>query len=89
MLNVTEHLRGHKISAVSAAKKAKRTSRAVTLARAQYSVAGGATGKVRMALNRTGKKLLAKHHRLHVRLSVVPGGEAAATATKTITVRSR
>jgi hypothetical protein len=83
-LSALEHLRGHKITAISAAKTTKRT---VTLGRAAYTVTAGASGVFTISLNATAKRLLATHHHFAARLTLTPTGAKTATATKTITLR--
>jgi DNA-binding beta-propeller fold protein YncE len=83
----TEHKRGNTILAVSASagahKKPKPKTKAVTVkvASASYSIAGGQTTRVRVPLNATGGRLLAKFYRLPVQLAV----SGSISVTKTIT----
>jgi len=87
-LSALEHLTGHKLTAVSAAKKPtkpKKTTRTVTLAKTTYRITGGGHTTVTIKLDATGKQLLAKYHKLPAKLAVTPSASNAATATKTVT----
>ena len=86
----TEHKRGNTILAVSASagarkktKPPKPKTKAVTVkvASASYSVAGGQTARIRVPLNATGGRLLAKFYRLPVQLAI----SGSISETKTIT----
>ncbi|MGZ4165801.1 MAG: hypothetical protein ACXVFO_04275 [Solirubrobacteraceae bacterium] len=68
-LTVTETLRGRKIIAVSA-RKAKLTHKTVIPGTASATIKAGRKATVRISLNRTGRSLLAAHHRLAAKLSV-------------------
>jgi hypothetical protein len=83
-LSAIEHLRGHRITAISAAKKTKRT---VTLGRASYTVTAGASGVFTVSLSTVASRLLATHHHFAAKLTLTPTGAKTATATKTITLR--
>jgi hypothetical protein len=71
-LTVTETFRGHKLIAVSA-RKAKVTHKTVVLGTASATIKAGRTQTVRISLNRTGRKLLAAHHKLTAKLTVAQG----------------
>jgi riboflavin biosynthesis pyrimidine reductase len=83
---VLEHLTGHTVTAVSAAVKPKKTTRTVTIAKTTYSVTGGSHTTVTIKLNATGKRLLAKYHKLRAKLTATRTGSKTATATKTVTL---
>ena len=87
-LSSLEHLRGHKLTAVSARKhhRPKKTTRRVTIAAGSFSVPGGTSATLTLTLNTTGKKLLAKHHPLSATLALTPSGIATATATSAVKI---
>jgi DNA-binding beta-propeller fold protein YncE len=85
-LTTVEHLKGHRITAITAKKKPKKNTRTLTLASATYSLAGGAETTLTITLNATGKKLLAKDHKLSARLVLTPTGATVPSATKTLTI---
>jgi hypothetical protein len=66
----------------SAALKGKAAT--VVYGKAAYKLAAGAKGKVRVKLNRRGKKLLAKHAEATVTLRLAPKGGTATTAKLTL-----
>lgn len=86
LLTTREHLAGGKITAISAAKKPRKTTRTVTLGGTPYSLTGGATKTLTINLNATGKKLLAKYHKLPARLTAKAAGATSASATTTLTI---
>ncbi len=69
-VTVTEHLKGGRVSAISAKARTKR----VTIALGAVTLAAGTTKTKTVALNRTGLALLAKHHPLPAAVSVRSGG---------------
>ncbi len=77
-LMIVEELRGHKIVITSA--KHKRT---VVLASKSITLTGGQTATIRLTLNAVGRALLARLHRLVVKLNVTPAG--ASRITRSIT----
>ena len=82
-LSALEHLRGHRITAISAAKKTRRT---VTLGHTTYTVTAGASGVLTIKLNSTAKRLLATHHHFAATLTLT-AAKTATTTTKTITLK--
>jgi hypothetical protein len=74
---VKEHLKGSKVQAVTAnahaAKKAK--TKVVVVASATKTLAAGATKTFSIKLNATGRKLLARFHKLTVLATVRVGGK--------------
>ncbi|MDQ6804365.1 MAG: Ig domain-containing protein [Actinomycetota bacterium] len=93
LLTTLEHLTGHKVTAVSARKKVarkkvKKHTRTVTVGKGSYSVTGGRGFTVTMALNGTGKALLAKFHKLLANVALTPTGAKRATWSKTMTMTS-
>ena len=85
-LSAREHLTGHTITAVTASKP-KKTTKTVTLASTTYTLTG-ARRTLKITLNKTGKHLLAKFHRLSAKLSLTPTGARTPATTKTITIRA-
>ncbi len=77
-LAIVEELRGHKIVITSA--KHKRT---VVLASKSMTLAGGQTATIRLTLNAVGRALLARLHRLVVRLNVTYAGASRITRSVT------
>jgi hypothetical protein len=86
-LSVLEHMTGHTITAVSAArpKKPKKTTKSVTLASVTYTLTD-TSRTLKLTLNKTGKALLAKYHKLSVKLTLTPTGARNPATTKTITL---
>jgi DNA-binding beta-propeller fold protein YncE len=85
-LTAVEHLKGHKLIAISAKKKPKKTTRTVQLGSVSYSLTGGTDATLAITLNSTAKRLLAREHRIASRLGLIPAGATAASATKTLTI---
>ncbi len=82
-LSAVEHLSGHTITAVSAAK---RNTRTVALGRAAYKVTGGASATFTIKLSATAKSLLSHRHRFPSKLTLTVAGAKTAAVTKTITL---
>lgn len=87
---VTEHLRGSKVTAISAAtkskkKKSKAKTKRVVVAASSTTLAAGTTKTITLTLNATGKKLLAKYRKLQVLVTVSVAGKTIRTQTVTIT----
>lgn len=82
-LSAVEHLSGHTITAVSAARRKTRT---VTLGRATYKVTGGGSATFTIKLSATAKSLLSHHHRFPSKLTLTVAGAKTAAATKTISL---
>jgi hypothetical protein len=79
---VTEHLKGRKVTALSAAhKKAHAKTKQVVVASATVAVAAGATKKVTLKLNATGNALLAKYGKLTTVVTASSGGKTLDKAT--------
>jgi hypothetical protein len=72
-LTAVEHLTGGKLTAVSARKRPKRTTRTVLLASKTYAVAGGTSATVTLKLGQVGAKLLAKYRTIHAELTLDVG----------------
>ena len=86
-LTITEILRGHKLVGVTAKKK-KLKRKVVVVGSASVTLSGGHSRTMKISLNGTARKLLARRHKLKVRLRVTqtfahPAG-AAAIAPRTV-----
>ncbi len=68
-------------------KKASASAKRAVLGRVRYSVKPGTTVKVRFALNRAGRALLARRGTLRVTVRIQPQGAAQATLTRTLKVK--
>ena len=79
-LTVIEVLRRHRIVGLTAKAKLKR--KVVVVGSTSVTLTGGQTRTVRISLNRTGKRLLARRHRLRTRLRV--GGVVSRAQTKQV-----
>ena len=79
-LVVVEHIAGRRVIAITAAGHAKVKLRAVVIGMIKVTVTPGRTDRVRVALNHTGRTLLASHTKLIARLTIVSG---ATTLTRT------
>ncbi len=80
-VSVVEHLRHGRIVALSAAS----SKRTVTIASGSVTVAAGATRKITLKLNGTGRALQKRHATLHAAASVTSGGRAVRSETVSIT----
>jgi hypothetical protein len=78
-MTVTERFRGRRLIAISARKKVRKVI--VTVGRASATLRAGQTKVVKVSLNGTGKRLLARFHRLHVTLKVTQSLGRNRTAT--------
>jgi hypothetical protein len=87
-LTAVEHLTGGKVTAVSARKRAKRTTRTVVLASENYVVAGGTSATVTLKLGQVGAKLLAKYHTIHAELTLDANNITVASEAVTIQRRA-
>jgi hypothetical protein len=81
-LTVSETVSGGKVTAVTAAAKRK----TVVLATASTTIAAGQAKTIVIALNATGKHLLAQHHALKVKLAITQPGVAKASAVSDQTI---
>ena len=88
---VTEHLKGSKITAVSAAAKSKKKSKAkpktkqVVIASSSPTLAAGSEKTITLTLNATGKKLLAKYGKLSTLVTVTVNGKVIQKQTVKLT----
>ncbi len=81
---VTEHLRGSKITAVTARrgrKKAATKKKQVVIATGSAALAAGASKTLELTLNRTGSALLARYGKLTAIVTVSLSGKTISTAT--------
>jgi hypothetical protein len=80
---VTEHLKGHKLKAVTASAHAaakKTTTTVVVVASVTTALAAGAKKTISIRLNATGRKLLARFHKLTVLTTVRIGSKTVRSA---------
>jgi hypothetical protein len=90
LVTVTEHLKGSKVTAITAVakskkKKSKATMKQVVIASSSATLAAGTTKTITLTLNAAGKKLLAKYHKLQVLVTVSAAGKTIRTQKLTIT----
>jgi len=79
---VTEHLKGSKVTAISAKKKKSAAkTRQVVIASGGASLAAGASETLTFKLNGAGSALLAKYGKLTAKVTVSAGGKTLDTAT--------
>jgi hypothetical protein len=79
---VTEHLKGGKITAITARKKKAHTqTKQVVIATAVASLAAGATKTLTLTLNATGNALLKKYGKLTTIVTASSGGKTLQTST--------
>jgi hypothetical protein len=76
-LTVTEKLQGHKLVAVTAAVKARKTRKLLVVGSASVLLKPGHAQIVRIGLNRAGKRLLARRHGLKATLRVTAASTTA------------
>jgi hypothetical protein len=91
-MTVTEKIRGHRIIAVTARKKPTTHKVTVTVGTAPtITLTSGQSKVVKISLNRTGRRLLAKHRTLKVTLRVkqILGGGRSKTLSQTVTFKTR
>ncbi len=93
-LTIHETLLGHRIVAVTAAKtnkKPKRRHRLVVLGTKKATVGAGRTAKLKVSLNRAGRRLLTARHRLAATLTVSQrrNRKTAVVARRKLTFASR
>jgi hypothetical protein len=86
---ITEHIKGSKITAVSAKAKAKTTTKKVTIASSSLTLAAGKSVTLKLKLNATGNKLLAKYRKLSTKVTVTVAGKVIKTATVHLTASKK
>jgi RTX calcium-binding nonapeptide repeat (4 copies) len=79
-LSVVETLRSGKLIAVAAASKTKKKT--VTIGHASVTLSGGQSKTVSVALNSTGRALLKREHKLHVKLLLTQTSAGKTVAVK-------
>jgi uncharacterized membrane protein YgcG len=80
-LSVLETLSGHQVTGVAAAASGKRTKRSIVVGSKTVTLAAGSSEPVTVTLNAAGKKLLASHRRLPVKLLASQGSAGRAAFT--------
>jgi hypothetical protein len=80
-LTITETLKGHRLVAASARATGRSTHKVVVVGTANASLQAGQTQTVRIALNSTGRRLVASHHGLKATLRVTQETAAGVTGT--------
>ncbi len=78
-LSVVETLRHGKVTAIAASAKTVRKT--VVVGAKTVTIAAGKSETVKLSLNRTGKRLLSKHHLLRTKLRVKASGKTVASST--------
>jgi hypothetical protein len=86
-LTAVEHLTGGKLTAVSARKRPKRTTRVVRLASKNYAVAGGKSATFTLKLGQVGAKLLAKYRTIHAEQTLDVG--KITITSRAVTIKRR
>ncbi len=92
-LTTLEHLGGHTITAITAThkprkpKKPKHKTRRITLATTSYTIAGATSKPLKITLNATARRLLAKYHKLPAKMTLTPSGSKTAAATISVTIK--
>jgi hypothetical protein len=89
-LTADETLKGGKVTTATARKKT--THRTVTVGTASVGLTAGQSQSVAVTLNRTGKSLLAKLHKVQAKLVVtqsLSGGTTATISSQTVTFKSK
>ncbi len=90
-LTVTETFKGHKRVAVTARSNRRKTRKVVVVGTAKLSLGAGQTRTVRIALNRTGRRLLDSRHGLKATLRVTQEtapGTTATVSSQTVTFKA-
>ena len=80
-LSVLETLKNGKITGIAAKAKPKIKKKTVTIGTAKQTIPAGQTATVEVSLNAAGKRLLARLHTLHTRLTITVNGTTLATKT--------
>lgn len=86
---ITEHIKGGKLTAVSARAKAKKTTKKVTIASGSLSLAAGKSGTLKLKLNARGSKLLTEYRKLSTIVTVTIAGKIVKTATVHLTASKK
>jgi PKD repeat protein len=87
-LRVTEtSKRGNVIAVIATSGSTKVTQKTVVIGNVSVSLSGGQTRTIRIRLNRAGQQLLAKFHRIKVKLAAVSAGQTVSYITVTFKAR--
>ena len=90
-MTVVEHLRRHKVVNVTAAAKKRKQTVTVGSARTR-TLTAGASRTVAISLNRKGKKLLARFHRITATLKITQSlgnGKTKTVSRQKVTFKAR
>ena len=89
-LSVLETLHHGKVTAVAAStKKTKKTKKTVVVGSESVTIAAGKSETVKLKLNATGKRLLAKHNPLKAKLAVTASGKTVTRSTVTFKTKKK
>lgn len=86
---ITEHLRGRRITGVTASGRKQGKAKRITIATASATLRTGSTKTLTVALNATGRALLARFGQLRTAVTVSAGGRTLKSATVTVTKARR
>ena len=86
-LMIIERVKAGKVIGVTAENRRKPNRKVVVLGTASLSLSAGETKTVRLSLNGTGKRLLAKHHALKAKVAITNWGKTV--STKIITFKAK
>jgi hypothetical protein len=93
LLTTTEHLKGNKVSAISAAKRKQASTKILTVGKATFAVAAGQQKTILIKLSRAASQLLARFHKLPLTLTVTltngAGGKSSTVAKRTLLVKTK
>jgi alpha-tubulin suppressor-like RCC1 family protein len=81
-LSTVEKLRAKRILSLAARKRAKLKRKTVTVASRAFTIAAGKRVTARLTLNRVGKRLLKRFHRLPAKLTLKPAGTPRSRSVK-------
>ncbi len=82
-LTVIETLQGHRLIAVTARSKRRKTHKVVVVGTASITLGAGRVQTVRFTLNHVGKRLLSSRHELKAKLQITQQANPAKTTTVT------
>lgn len=83
-VTIVEQLRHGRVTALAAATAAKTTRRTVVIGKLDLTMSAGQTETVEISLTATGRKLLAEHKKIPVKVRVEASGTSIATQILTI-----
>jgi hypothetical protein len=90
-LAVTEKFKGHRLLAVSAVKRPRTYRKVLVVGSAHVTLTAGQSQMAPVSLNRAGRHLLARRHRLATTLQVLqvlPGGHVVTVSTQTVAFKA-